>query len=196
MSSRCTFLLVILVSGCFAGCVRPGSFANYIEYRRQDLIDVAHVDLTMMEAGAVLYMGPMLIGCNYRGGKRWKGASTTRQYGLGGTRTVSYKGIAAGVFFATVLGPSLSWRQEWEHDRGQNKKAPSYSATGFSIGAYHGLGVELDLFELVDFIAGIFCLDISKDDRPPKSGFKLLEFLKNVDYTGIVGGTRPRPVPG
>ena len=78
------FYGLILAALCADGCAVPSSVGGYFESRRQDLIDVAHVDFGVINVGAVAYAGPFLLGLDYQTGIKSREQSSTIQIGLGG----------------------------------------------------------------------------------------------------------------
>jgi len=156
---RARALTLLLAALSAAGCVVPDSLDGYCEDRRQDLIDVAHIDLSALSAGAVVYAGPLLFGANHITPKDRPGQDTTLQCGLGGPRFVPRQGLAAGFIWP------VAWWNEDRHIVGlRPKQTPSPAAFGVALGAAVGIGVEADAFELVDFLLGLFCIDLAEDD--------------------------------
>ena len=145
---------------CAGGCAFPTSIGSYLENRRQDLIDVAHVDVSAVNFGAAVYAGPFLVGIDYVGGLGARGQSSTLQIGLGGPRVVGRRGVAAG-----LIVPASHWNGDRATTGERPKRTPSGVSVGASAGALVGAGVEVDVLELIDFALGIACIDVSGDDR-------------------------------
>ena len=157
--SACVLAVALVCAGVL-GCAVPGSFSGYLENRRQDLIDVLHVDFSAVNVGAVAYVGPFLAGINYMTGVETREQSTTLQLGLGGARILGRKGLATG-----LLWPSSRWNEDSQIIGRRPKRAPSGFSVGFSVGAVAGIGAEADALELIDFVLGLFCVDLAEDDE-------------------------------
>ena len=157
---RTVLLLSLLALTIAAGCAAPSSFIGYLENRRQDLIDVAHLDFSVVSAGAVGYAGPFVLGMNWVSGLKTGNPSTQLQIGLGGPRILDKSGVAAGWILAATY---------WDDNRKimgpRPKRTPSGFSIGGALGAFLGVFGELDMLELVDFMAGIACLDPMHDDE-------------------------------
>ena len=160
--TRVCVLTVILMGVVAAGCSTPQNVGDYFEDRRQDLIDVAHVDFSIVNFGAIAYVGPLGLGWNALSDDKEEGKdSNTLQLGLGGPRFLGREGAAW----------SFVWNiDHWNKDRTiygpRPKKTPSCGSLGISVGFIFGIGIEGDVFELVDFALGIFCVDVMQDDEP------------------------------
>jgi hypothetical protein len=155
----CFVWMVAVLAGVSAGCAVPQTFGGYLENRRQDLIDAAHVDLSAISAGPVVYAGPFLLGINYTTGPVSGRPAATVQLGLGGPRRLGRKGLAAG-----LLWPSSRWNEDAGIVGPRPKRAPSGFSAGVAVGVLAGIAAEVDALELVDFAAGLFCLDPTEDD--------------------------------
>lgn len=157
---RTALLLGLLALTVAAGCAAPSSFIGYLENRRQDLIDVAHLDFSVVNAGAVSYIGPFIVGMDWVGGLKTGNPSSQLQIGLGGPRILDKSGVAAGWILAATY---------WDDDKKIMGRRPKRTPSGFSIGgaigAFVGVLGEFDMIELVDFVAGIACLDPMHDDE-------------------------------
>lgn len=153
-------LAVALAAAFVAGCVSPTSFNGYLEDRRQDLIDVVHVDVSTVNVGAVAYVGPFMLGLDTQKGLAPGERTATVQIGLGGARFDGRDGTAFGIIFPTT---------RWDEDRPflgrRPKKSPGLLAVGVNAGVIFGVGAEADVLELLDFVAGLFCLDLVGDDE-------------------------------
>ena len=160
MSRTTTCLALALLAILAAGCALPNSIGSYLDNRRNDLIDAAHVDFSSLNAGAVAYAGPFLFGFDYLSGLRAGGAASTLQIGLGGPRFLDRKGLAAG-----ILLPAVRWNEQNAVIGPRPKQAPSGMSAGASAGLIVGLGAEVDLLELIDFAVGLVCLDPGNDDQ-------------------------------
>lgn len=144
------FYGLILAALCADGCAVPNSVGGYFENRRQDLIDVVHVDFGAINVGAVAYAGPFLLGLDYQTGIKSREQSTTLQIGLGGPRMLGRKGLASG-----ILWPASKWDEEKPLIGRRPKRAPSGWSAGASVGAIGGVGVEADALEVLDFVVGL-----------------------------------------
>jgi len=169
--------LIGLLAVCVlaAGCAVPGSVGGYLHNRRHDLIDLFHVDFTAVSVGAIAYAGPLIVGANYMTGVRPREPSATLQLGLGGPRLLGRKGLATG-----LLWPYSYWNDD-RHLYGERpKRAPSGLSAGAAVGAVPGVAAEVDALELIDFVAGLCCLDLLEDDpdigeepeSPPDDGLR------------------------
>ena len=160
MSVKVRYLLAALFAVlCADGCAVPTSVGGYFENRRQDLIDVAHVDLSAANVGAVAYAGPFMVGIDYMTGLAGREQSTSLQIGLGGPRTLGRRGLAAGLLF-----PASHWNGDKQIIGERPKRSPSGMSVGASAGLLAGVGAEADVLELVDFALGILCVDVIEDD--------------------------------
>jgi hypothetical protein len=168
-------LAVCLLLGMVAGgCAVPTSFSGYLEDRRQDLIDVLHVDLCGWQMGALAYVGPLQLGyvdnvtLDFSGGFDLWGAGGAAhqsrpnvvQAGLGGIRKIHRSGEASG-----LLIPISRWHEQRSTFGPRPKPCPSWFSIGLTAGYYPGLGVEFDVLELADFLIGFVCLDIGDDEH-------------------------------
>jgi len=161
MSRRALFVLaIILAILCVDGCAVPNSVGGYLENRRQDLIDVLHVDLGAVNVGAVAYAGPFLLGMDYQTGIRSREQSSTLQVGLGGPRILGRRGLASG-----LLWPASKWDEDKPLIGPRPKRGPSGFSVGLSAGMVGGVGAEADALEAIDFVAGLACLDFAEDDE-------------------------------
>ncbi len=161
MSKRTVFIVaMVLTVFSVGGCAPPSSFIGYFENRRQDLIDVAHVDFSAVNVGAVAYAGPLMVGINYMTGVVTREEASSLQLGLGGPRLLGRKGLAYGIIWT-----SSRWNDERPIIGQRPKRAPSGLSVGATAGAILGVGAEADVLELIDFITGIFCLDPTEDDE-------------------------------
>jgi predicted small secreted protein len=155
-------LIVVLLGVVTAGCSTPQGVGDYFQDRRQDLIDVVHLDFSVANVGAIVYVGPFGLGWNALTDPEKEGEdSKTLQLGLGGPRFQGREGAAW----------SFIWNIEhWNDDEStigpRPKRTPSCGSVGISAGFVFGVGVEADIFELVDFVLGIFCVDVMQDDEP------------------------------
>lgn len=156
MHTRLRLLPLLLLA---AGCAVPASFPAYLENRRQDLIDALHVDIGVVNVGAVVYALPFMAGLDYQTGLRSRTQTDTLQIGLGGPRILGHKGLCAGILF-----PAAKWDDEKPAIGQRPKRAPSGFSAGASAGFILGLAVEADAIELVDFVVGLLCLDLMEDD--------------------------------
>jgi hypothetical protein len=162
MTRRRAWLVVGLVAAAvLSGCAQPGSFSDYMSNRRHDLIDVLHVDAGAVNVGAFVYALPLALGLNYQTGLKSREESSTLQLGLGGPRIQGRRGMATGLIWP---------RSEWNEDRKlmvgkRPKRQPHILSFGASLGVGAGLGIHGDLFELLDFVTGLICIDIGEDDE-------------------------------
>jgi|GEM_PF-2766802 len=161
MSRRALFVLAIILAVlCADGCALPNSVGGYFENRRQDLIDVLHVDFGAVNVGAVAYAGPLMLGMDYQTGVKSREQSSTLQIGLGGPRILGRRGLASG-----LLWPASKWDEDKPFIGTRPKRGPSGFSAGLSAGAVGGVGAEADVLEAIDFVAGLACLDLTEDDE-------------------------------
>ncbi|MFW6159364.1 MAG: hypothetical protein ACOC8E_08415 [Planctomycetota bacterium] len=152
-------LLTAVGAAAMTGCAAPSSFTGYLENRRQDLIDVAHVEGGALNFGAVTYAGPLLVGVDYATGVRSREQSSTVQFGLGGPRYAARKGLCAGLLF-----PASYWNEDEGLVGEPPKRRPSGFSAGLQLGIFLGLGFEVDLLEAIDLVGGLVCIDFLEDD--------------------------------
>jgi hypothetical protein len=174
------FLGLILAALCADGCAMPGSFVGYLHNRRHDLIDVVHVDFGAVNFGAVAYAGPLMVGADYQTGLKTREESSTLQLGLGGPRIQGNRGLALGIIL-----PFSRWNGTRPLIGKRPKRSPSWLSVGASLGAFVGLGAEVDVLEAVDFISGLICLDLMEDD----------EILAGEEKPDPVPEPKPEPKP-
>jgi hypothetical protein len=158
--SRPVLWIVLIVVVAVAGCANPGSFGGYMSNRRHDLIDVVHVDVGAINVGAVVYAGPLILGADYQTGLKTREESSTLQLGLGGPRIQGNRGLALGIIL-----PFSRWNGTRPLIGKRPKRSPSWLSVGASLGAFVGLGAEVDVLEAVDFISGLICLDLMEDNE-------------------------------
>lgn len=156
--SLCVLAVTVLCCTLF-GCALPNSVGGYFENRRQDLIDVVHVDFGAVNVGAVAYAGPLLVGVDYQTGVKSREQSATLQIGLGGPRILGRRGMAAG-----LLWPASKWDEDKPFIGARPKRGPSGFSGGVSLGVIAGVGAEADVLEVIDFVVGLVCLDVMEDD--------------------------------
>jgi len=161
MSARnaCLLGLALLCIGA-AGCAVPDSFGGYLQNRRHDLIDVAHVDFSAVSLGPVVYAGPLLAGLNIMTGYETRTPGGSLQIGLGGPRIQERTGTAAG-----LLWPASKWDEDQKMLGLRPKRTPSGFSVGAAVGLVFGVGAEVDVIEAVDFVFGLLCIDIGQDDE-------------------------------
>ena len=179
MFKRSSCLLVAAALCCtLFGCAVPNSVGGYFENRRQDLIDVAHVDFGAINVGAVAYAGPLLLGLDYQTGLKSREQSSTLQIGLVGPRILGRRGMAAG-----IIWPASKWDEDKPFIGTRPKRGPSGFSAGASVGAVAGVGAEVDALEALDFVVGLVCLDVMEDD----------EYLDDDDGDGDDGASDKTP---
>lgn len=82
-----------------------------------------------------------------------------------------------GPYYYTVYDRTLDWvkgsQRNWASDPNEygkvhwNPRDPNdrrFYEIGVSVAAFLGVGVNVDLFQIFDFVLGIFTIDIGKDD--------------------------------
>jgi len=157
---RSLALTVVLGCAVLAGCAAPDSVGGYFSARRHDLIDVVHVDFSVMNFGAVAYAAPFTVGLDYLSGFKAREPASVLQIGLGGPRIEETSGLAGGLLMLQV---------QWDGQRPfigpRPRPRPSGFAVGANVGLFLGVGAEADVLEVLDFIAGLFCLDMLGDDE-------------------------------
>ena len=166
---RLLFLSLIIISTC--SCA-------YLEDRRKDLTDMAHLHLTALSIGGGVHAGPFILAHFENDGI--KGTPGGRmKLGLGGFVEEKEKGVYSGVVipFRRMKGITRS-------DSIYNSWAPPLGAVGFDLGFIMGIGARVDVVEVLDFILGIFTIDILDDDK----GFKkkpVYDPFRPAEYEGI-----------
>ena len=161
-------VLIFAAALAVSGCVTPETLGDYFHYRRQDLIDVAHVDFSLFSYGASIFMTPLVAGCSVETG--WGGGpADVLEIGLGGWRTIERKGVLFGTVLPPVY-PMMAWRRGRPKihdpdvlDRSQ-MVGPAPGTLGAHVGLFLGVTVQVSAGELIDLLAGLFCLDPSFDD--------------------------------
>jgi len=157
--NTCVLVAVVWCVG-LAGCAVPRSVGGYFENRRQDLIDVVHVDFGALNFGAVVYVAPLMLGMDYQTGLKSREQSSTLQIGLGGPRMLGRRGMASG-----LLWPASKWDEDKPFIGARPKRGPSGFSVGASVGVFGGVGAEADVLELIDFVLGLGCVDMMEDDQ-------------------------------
>jgi hypothetical protein len=161
MLNRVLCALCVALAVGLSGCVSEQAIGRYFENRRQDLTDVAHVDFSMANAGALAYVGPMALGGSMYTHPQTAGKpSHTLQLGLGSVRFVGREGFASGLlWFITKWSPD----QTVHGPRGR-KKLPSGASVGAHLGFVFGVAAEVDVVEAIDFVVGLVGFDLMEDD--------------------------------
>ena len=130
----------------------------YMENRRKDLTDIANVNATAISAGLAVNVGPLSLG--YFGNSGLLGGSGGRaKIGLGGLVVEEERGAYWGVIY-----PFEFLEGETRSDNYYNKNLPAFGSVGIDLGFVLGIGVEVDVVQAVDFLLGIFTIDILGDD--------------------------------
>ena len=162
----CLTLLVAHTSGC--------ATTGYWADRRQDLTDVAHVDVTMFSVGVAANAGPAIVGLHRTAGSCGDGGRV--KIGLGGVQAVSTCGQYAGVVF-----PISRIKEKTRSNGGYGTEAPPWGSVGLDIGLILGLGVRFDVVELADLVLGLGGIDIIDDDVSKKEVLTLEQRRQNRD---------------
>jgi len=154
--------VILLAAVTLAGCT--GHQAGiYWRDRQQDLIDVLHFDITVENLGAAAYVGPLALGANYYTDPADETKdSRTLQIGLGGVRPLGRNGTLIG-----VLWPFKTSNEDRKILGPRPKRTPSGFSIGASLGFILGFSLEGDLLEALDFITGLFNVDLMQDDEGP-----------------------------
>ena len=150
---RLTCLILLAYFSC--SCV-------YLENRRKDLTDIAHLHMTGLSIGAGVHAGPFILGHFEKDGVKGMPGSRSK-LGLGGCIEEHEKGKYSGVII-----PYRRMKGMTRSDSVYNSWAPPLGAVGFDMGFIFGFGARVDAVEILDFILGIFTIDILDDDK----GFK------------------------
>jgi hypothetical protein len=135
------------------------SSCTYLEDRRQDLTDMANVNVSAFSIGLGVNAGPAIAG--YHKIEGLMGGSGARgKLGLGGVQDNKERGDYYGV------GLPLSWAENKDHkDSFYKKHSPAWTSVGFDLGLIFGVGARADALEALDFVLGLFLIDILDDDR-------------------------------
>ena len=131
----------------------------YLEDRRQDLTDMAHVDYTELAIGVSVNAGPVIVGA-FEVGHIMNSAGKRVKLGLGGVQNEKQRGETVGVVFPI----SRSQIDTYEDDFYKGE-SPALGSIGFDLGFIFGIGARVDAVEAVDFVLGIFGIDILGDDK-------------------------------
>jgi len=130
---------------------------NYWSNRRNDLMDIAHIHVDSVAAGGTINVSSLSLGYYGVTGVNDDNGSRVK-LGLGGIDTVQVSGFIEGV--GEPIN-DLEVRSEW----GYGGTVPSYGSIGFNLGYLVSIGAKVDALELIDFLAGIFTLDLVADDK-------------------------------
>lgn len=150
---------VCLLSGC-------ASTGGYVSNRLRDITDVAHVDGTAMSMGAVVNIGPAVLGSHALTGMAiGMGSNQGVRYkvGFGGIQKKLERGVASGVIVP------LSRIQSSQLQEGYASKEPTWGSIGFDLGCLFGIGVHVDFVELFDCLTGFVGIDLLDDDETPNA---------------------------
>lgn len=175
---KCLALLLTIFMA--TGCAIPTSVGGYFENRRQDLIDVAHVDIGGISFGAVGYALPFMVGLNYQTGISTRNDSSMIQIGAGGPRVLGRKGLAAG-----LLWPASKYNESSGIVGKRPKRTPSGLSAGAQAGLLVGVGAEADVLEAIDFILGLACVDLAEDDENVKNPIDMIPNPGDVVPKGL-----------
>jgi hypothetical protein len=160
-------MLVSALALMLAGCSWSRERANKYTFARiHDMIDVAHVDLTVNSAGLLANVGPVMVG--YKApmtriphGQR---AILIGRLGLSVIDGMAEQGAAYGV---VVPLSRLRVRRTFASGgggKGYGARSPGWGSIGVDLGLFIGVGAHADVVELADFVSGFFGADICKDD--------------------------------
>lgn len=155
--------MLLAVPGCTTAA------KNYFSSRWRDTVDVVHVNLLWNSCGLLANAGPLVVGYE---APLFRNLPSYGQHAIGMARVgvvfadyVLEKGAAYGLLVPLSRldvgrwdAPGAAW------GKGYGGKAPGWGSLGFDVGLLVGLGVHVDVVELVDLVSGFFGADISKDD--------------------------------
>ncbi len=142
-------LLILVTSLC--SCA-------YMENRRKDLTDIVNINATAVSVGLAANVGPLSLG--YFENNGIIGGSGGRvKLGLGGVVVEQERGAYSGVVY-----PFEFMEGETRSDNFYNENLPAFGSVGIDLGFIVGIGVEVDFVQAVDFLLGIFTIDILDDD--------------------------------
>ena len=152
-----------------AGCTWSGPAASrYIGARLHDLIDVAHVDLTLNSCGLLANAGPIMLGYKAPLSRRFPRGQHAISVGRIGYALVDVtleQGEAYGFLVPlSRLRVRRGGAPSGAGGKGYGGKVPGWGSVGFDVGFFLGVGAHADVVELLDFVTGFFGADISKDD--------------------------------
>jgi hypothetical protein len=161
--------LACLALAALSGCAPPETIGDYFLYRQQDLIDIAHVDVSLFSYGASVFMAPLIAGCSVETDWSGDGPANAFQLGIGGWRLIERRGVVAGTIIPPLY-PLFAWsrgRPDMKdlkvHDT-THAPEPAPGTLGAHVGLFLGITVQVGGGELIDFLCGLFCLDPFGDD--------------------------------
>ena len=144
---------------CIALVVASTCSCSYMEARAEDLTEVANVNVSAISAGLGVNAGPAIAGFYLTGGI-FQNHGNRIKLGLGGIIEERDGGEYWGV------GIPLSWSKNYDYqDNIYKKYSPAWGSVGFDLGFLFGIGARVDFVEAVDFVLGIFTIDILSDDE-------------------------------
>ena len=144
------FLFTIMMLLSNTGCV-------YLENRGKDLTESANINLSAFSIGLGVNAGPAIAGY-YKNAGLMGGPGGVLRVGLGGKYYEKIEGAYSGI------GIPLSYSTLRENKDKIYCYNPGWGSAGLDLGYIFGLGIRVDAIELIDFIGGIFMIDILKDD--------------------------------
>lgn len=152
--SRLLLPLLLLFGACASG---PG---GYWTNRGRDLTDVLHVDVTGFGTGAVVNVGPAILGYHAVHGIFLSG--TRKIIGLGGVKDIHHRSsVASG-----VIVPLSRWQQHGDGVGAYASHGPGWGSVGVDLGYALGGSIRVDFVEFADLLVGVFGLDLLDDDVP------------------------------
>jgi len=142
--------------------------SNYLNNRASDLIEVAHLDMTFYSFGALGNIGPIMLGVYQDSGRHMLGA--------GGVIMSEKRFGGSGIIFPLgYVSNGLKSKNSYKDF------TPPILSLGFDIAFILGIGAHADPVEALDFILGIFTLDLLGDDVYPKTLEEIAIELRSED---------------
>lgn len=159
MQQCALFLFTILISLSNAGCL-------YMENRGKDLTEAANIKISILSVGLGVNAGPFIAGYHKNEGIMG-GAGVGIKFGLGGMYYEKIRGAYSGIVIP-LSHSKLERNKEKEYCNN-----PGWGSAGFDLGYIIGLGTRVDVIEFIDFLGGIFLIDILKDDSSDLQNYKI-----------------------
>jgi len=130
--------------------------STYWNDRRMDLTDSIHLTSEALGVGINANVSALCVGAS-NVSSIW-GEPKRGKLGLGGTQ--STKVVTKTIMLMSLPIQENPPRSRWDY----GGKIPPFASAGISAGFWVNFGARVDLLEIVDFIGGIFMIDIMDDD--------------------------------
>lgn len=167
--NRCRSKIAILIFAVVlaSGCTVPHSFYEYFYNRTEDLSEVAFVEASFPSLGFHVHIS-QVFGWGTYASLKDPGEPYCFRIGLGGIYREFTSPSGHELSFIVPILRNLNGAghvyQRWIPGYKDTWHAPG--SFGLRMAAGIGGGIEFDILEAVDFIAGLFMLDPARDDTP------------------------------